>query len=100
IVTIYYCTIFLSRESIAAHVLGALLLLAAMIACAAYVSLLNDVTDVADDLAAGKSNTMAGRPLSWQILLLLPAIAAGAFFIFLWRDNILLIVCYAAAWLA
>ena len=100
IVTIYYCTIFLSGQPIAAHLLEALLLLLAMSVCATYVSLLNDMTDVADDLAAGKSNNMAGKPMFRQLLLLLPVLAIGAFFIFLWRDNGPLVACYAAAWLA
>ena len=55
--------------------------------CAAYVSLVNDVTDRADDRRAGKVNRMAGRPV-WQMLLVLAApLCVAVVFTILWRDD-------------
>jgi 4-hydroxybenzoate polyprenyltransferase len=80
----------------------ALTILLALVPGAAYVSVINDITDREDDLAAGKLNRMAGRSRLVATLLVLVAIpvAAGLFFSFLWRSDVLLLSFYLAAWLA
>jgi hypothetical protein len=61
---------------------------------------INDITDREDDLAAGKLNRMAGRSRLVATLLVAIPVAAGLFFSFLWRSDVLLLSFYLAAWLA
>jgi 4-hydroxybenzoate polyprenyltransferase len=78
----------------------ALLLLLSLAPGAAWVSLLNDLTDREDDLRAGKRNHMVGRsPLAIAFLLGI-TMAAGVAFCILWRDDLLLLALYLAAWIA
>ena len=96
----FYATTYIHQVSIAAIWSAAVALLFAVAPCAAYVSLINDLTDCADDLRAGKTNRMAGRP-RWQIALLLTApLCIAALFSFLWRDDILLVAAYLGSWVA
>ena len=68
-------------------------------ACAVYVSAINDLTDRDEDLAAGKRNRFAGkRPLGVAVAML--AAAAGVWIAFLWREQRLLLAFYLATWLA
>jgi hypothetical protein len=78
----------------------AVTILLALVPGAAYVSVINDLTDLADDRAAGKENRMAGRSRVSAILLIGIPIAAGLVFSFLWRHDVLLLSAYLAAWLA
>jgi 4-hydroxybenzoate polyprenyltransferase len=79
---------------------AALTILLALVPGAAYVSVINDITDRDDDRAAGKPNRMTGRsPLVAAMLVVIP-IAAGLFFSFLWRRDVLLLSFYLTAWLA
>jgi 4-hydroxybenzoate polyprenyltransferase len=66
----------------------------------AYVSLLNDVTDVEVDRAAGKRNRAAGRRAR-TLGLLAASIGAGwAIVLLRWHDDQRLLIFYAGAWLA
>src|SRR5690349_9955647 len=80
--------------------MGALSLLLAIIPAAIYASLINDVTDLAGDLRAGKRNSLAGRSRSFVATLVAIVIAVGFFFAWLWRDDAALLWCYLATWLA
>lgn len=75
-------------------------LLLAIVPGAAYVSLINDLTDLADDRAAGKPNRMAGRSRAERVVLIALPVAAGLAFVWLWRDDPLLVGCYLGAWAA
>jgi 1,4-dihydroxy-2-naphthoate octaprenyltransferase len=79
---------------------AALLLLVAIGVGAAYVSILNDVTDRQEDAAAGKPNRMAGRsPVAIALFLAVP-IAVGLVVVWNWRDDPLRLIPYLAAWTA
>lgn len=75
-------------------------LLLSIIPGAAYVSLINDLADEADDRAAGKPNRMAGRSPAGKAALIALPLAAGLGFAWLWRDDPLLLWCYLGAWTA
>ena len=75
-------------------------LLLAIVAAAIYASVINDVTDLAGDLEAGKRNRMAGRSRSMVATLVALSIGAGFLFAWLWRDDAPLLSCYLATWLA
>src|SRR5262249_10037133 len=59
----------------------------------------NELTDRADDTAAGKRNRAADKPGSVAALLVV-AVGAGFTFAWLWRDDTRLLTCYLAIWLA
>lgn len=79
---------------------SALSLLLAIVAAAIYASLVNDVTDLGADLAAGKRNRVAGRSRPTVVTLIALTVAAGFLFAWLWRDDAPLLACYVATWLA
>lgn len=77
---------------------AAALLLVALAVCAAYVSVLNDLADRADDVAAGKSNRQLGYANKPVFALLGYAIAAGLAIAWCWRDEPWLVAAYAGSW--
>lgn len=74
-------------------------LLIAIAACAAFVSILNDYTDIESDRIAGKVNRMAGRSTRTVALLFMAPIAVAALPIWLWRAKPAVLLAYAASWL-
>lgn len=100
ILTFFYGTALLLGVGIGTLWEGALLLLLALLPGAAYVSIINDITDIADDRAAGKRNRMADKSAAFQVAAVVLTLSAGAFFFWLWRGEPLLLLCYGAAWLA
>ncbi|AIZ62617.1 hypothetical protein PK28_01045 [Hymenobacter sp. DG25B] len=78
-----------------------LLLLLALTIGAIYVSLLNDWTDRADDLAGGKHNRLAGRSALFIRLVLFGCIGIGVLFgWYFWQLSKLSSLLYLGAWLA
>lgn len=100
ILAIFYATALLADASILSLAPSLLLLLAALVPGAVYVSVLNDLTDRVEDGRAGKANRMAGAPawLAWAAMV--PAVAAGLAVAWHWRDDPSLLGCYLAAWIA
>ena len=97
---VFYATAYINHASVTALWLAAVALLLAIAPCAAYVSLINDVTDRADDRRAGKENRLAHMPV-WQLTLLLAApLCVAAAFAVRWRDDVALVAAYLGAWLA
>lgn len=96
----FYATAFTLHVPVSALWLAALTVLLALVPGAAYVSVINDLTDREEDLAAGKSNRLAGRSRGYAALLMAITVGAGLAFCFLWRRDILLLSIYLAAWLA
>jgi hypothetical protein len=100
ILSVFYATAFVQDLSVARIWPSLVALLLAIVPCAAYVSLVNDVTDRADDRRAGKTNRMVDKP-TWQIALLLAVpLCVGGFFAILWRDDPPLVMAYLGAWAA
>jgi UbiA prenyltransferase family len=100
IVSVFYATAFVQDVPLAQLWPSLAALLFAIASCAAYVSLVNDVTDRADDRRAGKTNRMDGRP-AWQMALLLAVpIGVAVLFGILWRDDLPLVAAYLCAWVA
>src|SRR6266853_1579489 len=79
---------------------AAVALLFAIAPCAAYVSIINDITDRSDDMKAGKLNRLAGKPPWLLVLLVVAPISAGLVAAFLWRDAPALVGAYLCAWMA
>ena len=100
ILSTFYATALVLHVAVSSLWAGALLLLLAVVAAAAYASVINDVTDRADDAAAGKRNRVAGRSRSMIATLIAVTVGAGFLFAWLWRDDARLLLCYLATWLA
>jgi 1,4-dihydroxy-2-naphthoate octaprenyltransferase len=96
----FYATMLLLGEPLAGRWQSLLLLLLSLLPGAAYVSIVNDLTDLRDDAAAGKANRMAGRSRAFRAAALLATLAGGALFFWLWRGQVLLLCLYGAAWIA
>jgi 4-hydroxybenzoate polyprenyltransferase len=76
------------------------LALLALIVCASYVSVLNDLTDAKDDQASGKPNRQQGKSRLYPAVLLAACVVAGSGFLFIWRQDPLLLCAYLLCWLA
>lgn len=100
LLTAFYATLALLDRPIASLWPAALTLLLALVPGAAFVSLLNDLTDLDEDERAGKRNRMAGRSRAFRIAAILLPVAAGLAFLWLWRDDPWLAGAYLAAWIA
>jgi 4-hydroxybenzoate polyprenyltransferase len=77
-----------------------LLILFALLPGAAYVSVLNDVTDIEDDRLAGKTNRMADKSPGFRALALTLCILPGCFAGWLLRNDPVTVGLYAATWIA
>lgn len=77
-----------------------LLALVALVPGAAYVSVLNDLTDLADDLASGKNNRLAGKSPKLITAVLACCLVPGIAVAIHWRSDPLLLFLYLAAWTA
>ena len=77
-----------------------LLLLFALLPGAAYVSVLNDVTDLKDDLRVGKTNRMVGRSALFKFCALAACLLPGAVAGWLLRHDPITLQFYGANWVA
>jgi 4-hydroxybenzoate polyprenyltransferase len=100
IFSIFYATALTQQVSVASIWPDAIVLLLAIAPGAAYVSIINDITDRSDDLRAGKSNRLAGRPAWLLALLVMAPVSVGVVFTVVWRDDALLMSAYLCAWAA
>lgn len=100
ILSAFYATALVLHVAVSSLWVSALSLLLAIVSAAIYASVINDVTDLAGDLEAGKRNAMAGRSRSIAATLVVLAVSAGSLFAWLWRDDTPLLSCYLATWLA
>lgn len=76
------------------------LALPALIVCASYVSILNDLTDAKEDQASGKSGRGQAGARLYPALLLAGCMVAGSAFLVVWRKDLLLFSAYLLSWLA
>jgi 4-hydroxybenzoate polyprenyltransferase len=82
-----------------AHCREALVLVVAVAACAAYVSLINDLFDREEDARSGKPNRSAGLSRASVTLLLATVAVPGLFFLWTWRAQPAAALAYAGSWL-
>ena len=75
-----------------------LLAFAALVPGAAYVSVLNDLTDRREDIASGKPNRLVGKSRFFIALVLTGCILPGLIIALYWRKDSLLLFLYLAAW--
>jgi hypothetical protein len=100
ILSTFYATALVLHVAVSSLWVSALSLLLAIVPAAIYASVINDVTDLAGDLEAGKRNGVAGRSRSMVATLVALTVGTGFLFAGLWRDDAPLLSCYLATWLA
>lgn len=100
ILSLFYATAVLMDAPVALLWHGALTLLLALAPGAAWVSMVNDATDRAEDRRAGKTNRMAGRSRAFMAAAIALPMGAGLAFLWLWRTDWPLFAAYLAAWIA
>jgi hypothetical protein len=100
ILSTFYATALVLHVAVSSLWRSALSLLLAIVAAAIYASVINDITDRAGDLAAGKRNAVSGRSRSTVATLVALTAGAGFLFAWLWRDYAPLLSFYLATWLA
>jgi 4-hydroxybenzoate polyprenyltransferase len=86
ILSAFYATALVLHVPVISMWIAALTLLLSMVAAAIYASALNELTDRADDAAAGKRNRATAKPRSVAALLVI-AVGAGLAIEWLWRDD-------------
>lgn len=95
-----YATAFLLKISIISLWPLLLLVFAALVPGAAYVSVINDLTDIKDDLASGKANRLVNRSRAFVAVMLACCILPGVAVAIYLRREPLLLMLYLAAWAA
>lgn len=100
ILIIPYIIILKTNSSVIPSIFSLCFILLALIAGAIYVSILNDITDVDEDRAAGKKNRMA--KLNWfqQSFILFVLIFVAFIFSWYMRNNLLATIFYIASYLS
>ncbi len=94
-----YATAFLLKVSVFSLWPLLVLALIALIPGAAYVSVINDLTDLKDDLACGKNNRLVGRSRAFIALTLACCLLPGVLVAIYWRRDILVLTLYLANWI-
>lgn len=100
ILAVFYGTSLMLGVAVGSLWRAALVVLLSLAPGAMFVSVINDVTDRDDDRAAGKVNRTEGRSRAFVAMLIALPVAAGLVFMWLWRDDRLLVAFYLAAWIA
>nr|WP_256366322.1 UbiA family prenyltransferase [Mucilaginibacter sp. L196] len=77
-----------------------LILLTSLIIGAAYVSIINDITDIKHDHAAGKSNYMANLSLSTRLALAAFCVITGGIFMCAFYSDKISLCLYIMSWVA
>jgi hypothetical protein len=76
------------------------LLLFTIVPAAAYVSVLNDITDLKDDLQCVKSNRMAGKSNAFKFIVLAACLVPGLIAAWLLRNDPYTLLFYSGTWIA
>lgn len=99
LLAVAYATILMSTEPVYKISLWVLFLLAALVTGAVYVSVINDITDLKEDLASGKKNRIEAVPEKLRWLIPVVCLLAGLIFgYFLYPDKLSCLL-YALSWI-
>jgi 4-hydroxybenzoate polyprenyltransferase len=99
-ISFFYATAFIMQVPIVSLWSSLLATFFALIACAIFAYIINDITDRKDDLAAGKPNRLTGNRGSGLVALVAGPVLAGLAFAFQWHTDWLLVSAYLTMWLA
>ncbi len=100
LLAIAYATLLIYEKNIYSFTGVILLMLLSLVVGAIYVSIINDITDVTEDLAAGKKNRMAKTSTVFKIFIPLILLAIGlGFILFFYRVDPLSVFFYSMPWI-
>lgn len=100
ILAIAYATIISSSTSIYEAAPQLLVIMLSVFVGAIYVSIINDITDISEDQASGKSNRMASMPAKLRWLLPIGCLLLGLGFQFFYYPDNLSMVLYTLPWIS
>jgi hypothetical protein len=95
-----YATVYVAGINLTQSISWILFILASLIVGASYVSIINDVTDIEQDVAAGKPNYMLKFPVYMQWILPCFCVAIGGVFMYFIYPDKLSLLLYAMSWVA
>lgn len=99
LLAIGYATV-INYENIYKAIPSILFLIAAIIAGAIYVSIINDVTDMKEDLAGGKYNRISKLEPRARWIILFASVLPAFLFMYLLSDDVLSLIIYILAWVS
>lgn len=100
LLAIAYATILISKGELVPSATHLLFLLLSIIVGAIYVSIINDITDIEDDIAVGKPNRMAKANSVLKWILPLTCLLTGIYCCYFLYPDWLSIALYAAPWIS
>lgn len=100
LLSVGYATLFLADVPFSYKLCLSLgLIISSIIIGAIYVSVINDITDVAEDQKAGKFNRMTKVNMPVRLLIIFFCLSCGFFYSYIFYPDWLGILFYAGAWL-
>ncbi|MFB5944686.1 UbiA family prenyltransferase [Albibacterium profundi] len=99
VLAIAYATCIQLDISIFSNISWILFLLVSIIVGAIYVSTINDITDMEDDLRCGKENRMAKIQPKYRFIAPLVCLIVGCFFAYQMSDNLISLILYVLPWI-
>ncbi|WP_316749116.1 UbiA family prenyltransferase [Pedobacter gandavensis] len=99
LLAIGYATALMSPVPLYKVALHLLFLLAALIVGAIYVSVINDITDLEEDLASGKSNRIQKVPVKIRWLIPVLCLSLGLMFGYFLYPDLLSCLLYLLSWI-
>ncbi len=100
LLAIGYATILMGNVPFVKASINLALLLISIIVGAVYVSLINDITDIKEDLESGKTNRMADVPRALRWILPATCILIGLLVLYFLRYDTLSFILYIIPWVA
>jgi hypothetical protein len=100
ILAIGYANILMMDKNISSFIPNLLEIIVALVVGAIYVSIINDITDIDDDAACGKTNRMTNVSMTNRKLLVIAFLLLGAIAMCYYYPDILSMSLYALSWIA
>jgi 4-hydroxybenzoate polyprenyltransferase len=99
LLAIGYATSSFSSTSLFHISLQLIIILSSLVIGAIYVSVINDITDLEEDLASGKSNRIQGIPPKFRWLIPIICLLFGLFYEYLFYPDLLSCFLYLCSWI-
>lgn len=94
-----YATALMSPEPLYRVALWLVFLLSSLVVGAIYVSVINDITDLEEDLASGKSNRIQQVPAKFRWVIPVTCLTIGLVFVYFLYPDLLSCYLYLSSWI-
>lgn len=98
VLAIAYATCIQLQTSISSNISWILFLLVSIIVGAIYVSTINDITDIEDDLRCGKKNRMVKIKAKYRFIIPLLCLLVGCLFAYKMSVDLISLILYILPW--